>query len=107
MPEVSSVLLDRLPFMSIFPADEHLFPPILPGETLMAEHHSGPVEVGAAMDYSEHEKTYKGFTAVAKYGTMMIALLLLCMAAGFYTKAGFLFSTLLFVVLNLIGFFLL
>ena len=73
----------------------------------MAEHHSGPVEVGAEMDYAEHDKTYSGFTKVAKYGSLMIALLLVCMAAGFFTKAGFLFSTLLFIVLNLIGFFVL
>jgi len=73
----------------------------------MAEHHSGPVEVGAQMDYAEHDKTYKGFIAVAKYGTMMLAILMICMAAGFFTKAGFVFSTLLFIVLNLIGFFVL
>ncbi|MDB5525755.1 MAG: uncharacterized protein JWM58_3518 [Rhizobium sp.] len=73
----------------------------------MAEHHSGPVEVGAEMDYAEHDKTYNGFVTVAKYGSMMIAILMLCMAAGFFTKAGLLFSTLLFIVLNLIGFFVL
>ena len=37
----------------------------------MAEHHSGPVETGAAMDYAEHEKTYSAFTALAKYGTLV------------------------------------
>jgi hypothetical protein len=73
----------------------------------MAEHHSGPVEVGAEMDYAEHDRTYNGFISVAKYGSMMIAILMICMAAGFFTKAGFLFSTLLFIVLNIIGFFVL
>ena len=24
----------------------------------MSEHHGGPVELGAKMEYSEHEKTY-------------------------------------------------
>jgi hypothetical protein len=66
----------------------------------MAEHKSGPVEVGAAMDYAEHEKTYKGFINAAKYVSMLIAV-------GFFSSAGFLFSTLLFIVLSLLGFFVL
>ena len=73
----------------------------------MAEHHSGPVEVGAEMDYAEHERTYHGFTNVAKYGTMLIAVLLISMAAFFFTKAGFIFSVLLFIILSAIGFFVL
>jgi F0F1-type ATP synthase assembly protein I len=73
----------------------------------MAEHKSGPVEVGAAMDYAEHEKTYKGFINAAKYVSMLIAILLICMAVGFFSSAGFLFSTLLFIVLSLLGFFVL
>ncbi|MGO8448194.1 aa3-type cytochrome c oxidase subunit IV, partial [Rhizobium ruizarguesonis] len=27
----------------------------------MAEHHTGPVDTGAPMDYKEHEKTYDMF----------------------------------------------
>lgn len=73
----------------------------------MAEHHSGPVEVGAEMDYAEHEKTYNGFVNAAKYGSIIIAILMICMAVYFFTKAGGLFSFLLFVVLNLIAFFVL
>ena len=73
----------------------------------MAEHDSGPVEVGADMDYAEHDKTYSGFTKVAKYGSMMIGVLLICMAVGFFSNTGFFFSLLLFIVLNLIGFFVL
>ncbi|MDH6268831.1 hypothetical protein M2360_004250 [Rhizobium sp. SG_E_25_P2] len=72
----------------------------------MAEHHSGPAEVGASMDYAEHEKTYKGFLWAAKYGTMAIVVLLISMMVGFFTGAGFLFSVLLFIVLTLAGFFL-
>ena len=71
----------------------------------MAEHHSGPVEVGADMDYAEHEKTYHGFLNAAKYGSMLILVLLIAMAFGFFTNAGFLFSLLLFMVLSLAGFF--
>jgi hypothetical protein len=73
----------------------------------MAEHHSGPVEVGASMDYAEHDKTYSGFIFAAKYGSMAIAILLICMAVGFFTPAGFVFSTLLFFVLTALGFYLL
>jgi hypothetical protein len=33
----------------------------------MAEHtHAGPVDVGAEMDYPEHERTYAGFLALTK-----------------------------------------
>jgi len=73
----------------------------------MAEHHSGPVEVGASMDYAEHDKTFKGFTFAAKYGSMIIGILLICMAVGFFSAAGFVFSTLLFIVLTALGFYLL
>ena len=73
----------------------------------MAEHHSGPVEVGASMDYAEHDKTYNGFLFAAKYGSMAIGILLICMAVGFFSSAGFVFSTLLFVVLTALGFYLL
>jgi hypothetical protein len=71
----------------------------------MAEHHSGPVEVGAEMDYAEHDKTYSGFTKFAKYGAIEIVILLICMAVGFFSSAGFIFSVLLFIVLSLIAIF--
>ena len=73
----------------------------------MAEHHSGPVEVGASMDYAEHDKTYHGFLFAAKYGTMAIGILMICMAVGFFSSAGFIFSLLLFIVLTALGFYLL
>ena len=59
------------------------------------------------MDYAEHDKTYSGFIFAAKYGSMAIAVLLVCMAIGFFTTAGFVFSTLLFVVLTALGVYLL
>lgn len=49
----------------------------------MSEHHTGPVELGAEMNYAEHEKTYNGFLALTKYGTMMLCVLMLAMVAGF------------------------
>ena len=72
----------------------------------MAEHHSGPVETGAEMDYAEHDKTYSGFVKAAKYGTIAIVALLIAMAAGFFTAAGFFSSLILFVILTLAGSFL-
>lgn len=72
----------------------------------MSEHHSGPAELGAAMDYAQHEKSYKIFLNGAKYGAMVIVFLLISMAAGFFTAAGFFSAALLFIVLNVIGFML-
>lgn len=52
----------------------------------MSEHHTGPVELGAEMNYAEHEKTYNGFLALTKYGTMMLCVLMLAMVAGFHIR---------------------
>ena len=73
----------------------------------MAEHHNGPVELGAPMDYPEHEKTYNFFIAAAKYGTLFCVALLIAMAAGFFTSAGFFSALVLFILLNIAGFVLL
>lgn len=73
----------------------------------MAEHHSGPIEMGAPMDYPEHEKTYNLFIAGAKYGTLFCVALLIAMAAGFFTSAGFFSALLLLIILNVVGFILL
>lgn len=73
----------------------------------MAEHHSGPVEMGAPMDYAEHEKTYNFFLSATKYGTMFCVVLLIAMAAGFFTTMGFFSALVLFILLNVAGFFFL
>ncbi|MGK9055591.1 aa3-type cytochrome c oxidase subunit IV [Xaviernesmea oryzae] len=73
----------------------------------MDNHHSGPVETGASMDYAEHEKTYDMFIAGAKWGTMIIVVLMIAMAAGFFGGAGFIGSLILFIVLTVAGAFLL
>ncbi|MGI2031073.1 aa3-type cytochrome c oxidase subunit IV [Rhizobium panacihumi] len=73
----------------------------------MEHHHSGPVETGAEMDYREHEKTYDGFLAGAKWGTMVTVVLLIAMAAGFFSGAGFLGGLIVFIILNVAGVFLL
>lgn len=69
----------------------------------MAEQMSGPIETGADMDYSEHEKTYGIFLAGAKYGTIAIVALLIAMATYFFTAAGAIVSFLLFLVLSIGG----
>ncbi|MCO5064963.1 MAG: aa3-type cytochrome c oxidase subunit IV [Rhizobiaceae bacterium] len=74
----------------------------------MADHApGGPVEVGASMDYAEHDKTYHMFLALAKYGSLFCAALLIAMAFGFFTSAGFISSIILFVLVCLVGGFLL
>jgi hypothetical protein len=73
----------------------------------MAEHHSGPVETGAPMDYREHEKTYDLFIAAAKYGAMAVGVLLIAMAAGLVGGAGFFGGIVIFIVLLVLGTFLL
>ncbi len=67
----------------------------------MAEHHTGPAELGAPMDYKEHEKTYNLFISGAKVGSAIIAALLIAMAAGFFGHAGFLGGLLIFIVLSI------
>lgn len=73
----------------------------------MAEHHSGPVDVGAPMDYPEHEKTYLMFLNASKYGTLFCVTLLIAMAAAFFGGMGFFPSLVFFILLNVAGFFLL
>jgi hypothetical protein len=73
----------------------------------MDDHHHGPVETGATMDYAEHEKTYEFFLSGAKWATMSIIVLMIAMAAGFFAGAGLLGSLIVFIVLNIAGVFLL
>ena len=74
----------------------------------MADHASeGPVELGAKMDYAEHEKSYSVFLALTKYGTLATVALLVAMAFGFFTSAGFISATILFILLNVVGAYLL
>ncbi|MBX3582041.1 MAG: aa3-type cytochrome c oxidase subunit IV [Rhizobiaceae bacterium] len=74
----------------------------------MADHSpTGPVETGALMDYPEHEKTYSMFIALAKYGSLFCGALLVAMAFGFFTAAGFFSSTILLVLICAVGWALL
>lgn len=70
----------------------------------MADHPpSGPVELGAEMDYSEHEKTYGRFLAMTKYGTLAVVAVLIAMAFGFFTDAGFISSVILWLLVIAVG----
>ena len=69
---------------------------------------TGPVEMGAEMDYAEHDKTYHSFLTLAKYGSLVVGALLAAMAFGFFASGGGFFSaTVLFILISIIGFFLL
>ncbi|MBZ9795244.1 aa3-type cytochrome c oxidase subunit IV [Mesorhizobium sp. ES1-4] len=73
----------------------------------MAEHTpTGPVELGAKMDYAEHDRTYAGFLALAKYGSLFCGALLIAMAFGFFA-GGFFSALILFVLILAVGAFIL
>lgn len=74
----------------------------------MADHTpTGPIELGAKMDYAEHERTYAGFVTLAKFGTLACVALMIAMAFGFFTAAGFFSATVLFILICAVGGFLL
>ena len=74
----------------------------------MAEHlPTGPVEMGAKMDYAEHDKTFGLFITLTKYVSLICAALLIAMAFGFFTSAGFVSATILFVMICAVGAFIL
>ena len=68
---------------------------------------TGPVERGAEMDYSEHEKTYSLFLGITKYVSLITVALLIAMAFGFFTSAGFFSATILFILISALGAYLL
>lgn len=55
----------------------------------MAEIQHGPVELGAKMDYPEHERTYHGFTWLVKWGTIVLCALVAAMAFAFFAAGWF------------------
>ncbi|MBB3966477.1 MULTISPECIES: aa3-type cytochrome c oxidase subunit IV [Rhizobium] len=73
----------------------------------MAEHNSGPAEVGAPMDYPAHEQTYSMFLAAAKFGTLFLVALLLGMTAGFFAGAGLLGGIVVMLIVFIAGLVLL
>lgn len=73
----------------------------------MADHSpTGPVELGAKMDYTEHDRTYAGFLRLAKYGSLFCLAVLLAMAFGFFA-GGFFSGFVLFALILAVGAFIL
>ncbi|MDG4894367.1 MULTISPECIES: aa3-type cytochrome c oxidase subunit IV [unclassified Mesorhizobium] len=69
----------------------------------MADHTpAGPVELGAQMDYAEHDRTYKAFLSLAKYGSLVCAAILIAMAFGFFV-GGFFSGLIVFILITAIG----
>ncbi|WP_274425911.1 aa3-type cytochrome c oxidase subunit IV [Chelativorans sp. YIM 93263] len=66
-----------------------------------------PVETGAEMDYEEHHRTYNLFLEVSKYSSLVVIAILIAMAFGFFTAAGFISSTILFILICAVGVWLL
>lgn len=68
----------------------------------MAEHtHSGPAELGAPMDYAEHERTFRGFVALTKIGILATVDTLLALALFAYGGgAGFWLGVLLLLMMT-------
>lgn len=80
----------------------------LQGKLTMADHSpTGPVEMGAKMDYAEHDHTYNLFLGLVKYGSLACAALMIAMAFGFFAGGGFVSSAILFVLICAVGAFLL
>ena len=73
----------------------------------MADHvPTGPLEMGAKMDYAEHERTYNMFLGLTKWGALACVALLAAMAFGFFA-GGFASATILFILICIVGAFLL
>ncbi len=64
---------------------------------------AGPAETGAEMDYAEHERTYNLFLGLTKYVSLVSIAILIAMAFGFFTSAGFISSTILFILISAVG----
>ena len=69
----------------------------------MAEHTpSGPVELGAPMDYAEHERTFRGFVALTKITVLATVDSLLALALFAYGGgAGFWLGVLLLLMMTI------
>jgi Bacterial aa3 type cytochrome c oxidase subunit IV len=68
---------------------------------------AGPVELGAQMDYAEHDKTYHLFLALAKYCSLVVAAILLSLAFLFVAHGSIFASAVLFILICVAGYFLL
>ena len=70
---------------------------------MVDSHPQGVAETGAAMDYPEHERSFTLFVNLTKYTLLVCAAILISMAFGFFTTAGFFSSAILFIVICGVG----
>jgi hypothetical protein len=69
----------------------------------MAEHTpAGPAELGAPMDYAQHERTYAGFLSLVKITILASIVTLLALALYGFGSGGFWLGSLL-VILMIVG----
>ncbi|HMQ57430.1 MAG TPA: aa3-type cytochrome c oxidase subunit IV [Rhizobiaceae bacterium] len=72
----------------------------------MADHKpTGPVELGAEMDYAEHNRTFAMFIALTKWSIVFLVALLVAMAFGLVGPGGFFSSLVVFVIVCAAGYF--
>jgi hypothetical protein len=66
----------------------------------MAEHtHTGPAELGAPMDYAEHERTYARFVGLAKIFILGSVVTMLALALYGFGSGGFWLGSLLTILM--------
>ena len=66
----------------------------------MAEHtHSGTAELGAPMDYSQHERTYAGFIAFSKITVLSGIITMIALALYGFGSGGFWLGTILILLM--------
>jgi hypothetical protein len=66
----------------------------------MAEHSdSGPAELGAPMDYRQHEETYARFLALTKIVILSCVVTLLALAIAGFGSSGFVIGGLLILLM--------
>jgi hypothetical protein len=74
----------------------------------MADHSPAmPAELGAEMDYPAHEKSYRLFINLAKYGTLHVLAVLIAMACAFFANFGFFSALIVFIVISAVGIYIL
>jgi len=66
----------------------------------MAEHtHSGPAELGAPMDYAEHERTFASFVSLTKITILACLNIVIALTLFAFGSGGFWLGVLLIVLM--------
>ena len=58
------------------------------------------------MDYEEHEKTYRMFLSLIKWGTVALAAIMISMAVGLLAGGGFISSVIVFILIMLVAWYI-